>query len=428
MTPPEEDTVNGPWRRAATALLCTAALAAVAALAGCGAGGVAAPVRGGRLGAGWHVYPGAFASTDAYRSGPVSLAAQPAGCFIAVGMDNTGYGGAAATWSADGDCTHPILVGGKHTGDEQKPELDRSGQLLDVAVGADGWMVAAGRLQFANDFGGYNGEFLRGGGGTGGWLSVATVDDPTNDTGDDQTRRGHLGPAAITALPGGGYVAVGRHDAVPAAWTSPTGVDWTEVPMPLAAGQTSAAATDVTTGPGGTLVALGSITTDPDFATANGSPAAWYSTDGGHHWQQATLPAGTGGQLTAVVGWSGGFTAVGGSGLAGGTPVVMNSPDGRTWTADPAPAKAGAQWLRAAVALPDGTILASAGTGRSAGRTPDTECATAWRRAGPGVPGGRWTAEPLGCHGVPTALTALSDGRVAAAFWGTLWLRAAGSR
>jgi hypothetical protein len=77
----------------------------------------------------------------------VSLATQAAGCFIGAGTDNTGSGGAAATWSAAGDCTRPTPVGGKKTDGGQKPELDRSGQLLDVAVGADGWMVAAGRTR-----------------------------------------------------------------------------------------------------------------------------------------------------------------------------------------------------------------------------------------------------------------------------------------
>jgi hypothetical protein len=148
---------------------------------------------------------------------------------------------------------------------------------------------------------------------------------------------------------------------------------------------------------------------------------AWYSTNGGKGWQQVAPPAPSGGRLTAVAGWSGGFTAVGGSTASGGDPVVLDSPDGRAWTADPAPARAGAQWLRAAVALPDGTVVASAGTTASAGSYDARACATAWRRAG--GTGGPWTKEPLGCHGVPTALTALSDSRVAAAFWGTLWLR-----
>lgn len=49
----------------------------------------------------------------------------------------------------------------------------------------------------------------------------------------------------------------------------------------------------------------------------------------------------------------------------------------------------------------------------------DEACAAAWHRDGDGT----WSSEKLGCHGVPEAMTVLVDGRIAAAFWSTLWLR-----
>jgi hypothetical protein len=74
--------------------------------------------------------------------------------------------------------------------------------------------------------------------------------------------------------------------------------------------------------------------------SADGSPAVWESADGGSTWARAT-GAGlqrTGlQQLTAVAHGTAGWVAVGGPDEAGtpvpGHPVVVGSPDGRTWSA-----------------------------------------------------------------------------------------------
>jgi hypothetical protein len=82
-------------------------------------------------------------------------------------------------------------------------------------------------------------------------------------------------------------------------------------------------------------------------------------------------------------------------------------------------ARSGARAFGAAMALPDGDLVAAASAGSSTGPDRDQQCATAWHRD----VAGHWTQERLGCHGVPDTMTVLSDGRIAAAFWSTLWIR-----
>lgn len=184
--------------------------------------------------------------------------------------------------------------------------------------------------------------------------------------------------------------------------------------MPLPAGQPEATPVDVTAAPDGVLIAIGTTGGD-NFDDQY--PVAWRSIDGGQRWTIARLPTAKGTQLSAVVATGGGFTAVGRR-YATMSAVVLDSTNGNRWSVDRSAAEAGAHALAGAVALPGGTLLAAAATGSATGSRSDQQCAAAWRRA----PSGVWTQQNLGCHGIPTALAVLSDGRIAAAFWHTLWL------
>jgi hypothetical protein len=102
---------------------------------------------------------------------------------------------------------------------------------------------------------------------------------------------------------------------------------------------------------------------------------------------------------------------------------VLTSPDGVNWTRDESLAAAGGLRVSAATVLPDGEVIAVSEDGQHAGGDspgPDERCAVAWLRDADG-----WAQEPVGCHGIPTGLTALDDGSVAAVHWSTLFLRPA---
>ncbi len=393
------------------------AVVAVAVLAGCASPTTADPPSG------WHAYPRAFAVTDANRSGPLALAALHEGCFLAVGMDNTGFGGNAATWTASGDCTHPSRSDDAPSGpgDDSAPSYDED-QFVDAVQGGDGDIVAVDRHAYHNDSFGYDSALARRVDGV--WQATARLTEPRPTT-PGPTVHGsarHVGPAAVTALPGSGYVAVGRRDdttypwyALPTVWTSATGSAWTEAKLPLPAGQQTATPTDVVAAPDGTLVAIGQAGGPETTAQL---PVAWRSTDRGGHWTLVVIPATAGTWLGTVVATGSGFTAVGGTPGHSERTAVWTSPTGTRWSADRSAAQAGARPFAAAVALPDGGLLAAAATGNSTGPDRNQECAATWHRDVTG----HWTQESLGCHGVPGTMTVLPDGRIAAAFWSTLWL------
>jgi hypothetical protein len=93
----------------------------------------------------------------------------------------------------------------------------------------------------------------------------------------------------------------------------------------------------------------------------------------------------------APIGARTGFVALGNGQDDARQPTVgYTSPDGVVWTRDDGSGRSGMRGVRATVGLPDGTLLATTGTGanrdgRQAGN--DDECAQAWRYAA-----GTWTA------------------------------------
>ncbi|SNT55468.1 hypothetical protein SAMN05421812_109223 [Asanoa hainanensis] len=117
------------------------------------------------------------------------------------------------------------------------------------------------------------------------------------------------------------------------------------------------------------------------------------------------------------------FVALGGTdGDVRGSALVLTSADGEVWQRDDAAAEADARMLTAATVLLDGRLLAVSSTGEESesdqsGGT--RECAAAWLVTNDA----RWTREELGCDGVPTSMGRLTDSRIAAVYWTTLFVR-----
>lgn len=348
----------------------------------------------------WRVLPGAFPVDDDWMSGPRLLVPSPSGCFVGLGTDSNyaGTGKIPAYWQAAGDCTKPQRIGGKDrpVGDGL-PSEDRSTVMAAVPAHGGGYL-AVGRHIYHGDAYAYDSQVYRGEPGS--WRRIAEfrTGTPTSS---------HIGPAALVTIKGG-YLAVGHRERTAVAWTSADGIRWREVLLP---GAGEATVKTVTAGPDGRLVAVG----DRGYAR----PAGWVSTDGGAHWQAANMPK-TGGtpQLWTVVHDGQQYMALGGvDGEQRAAALVLISYDGLTWHRDDTAANAGARLMTAAVALPDGTVYAAAGTGPNA-QMPNEQCAVVWRWDGQ-----RWVAEDLGCHGIPTSFAPLGDGGVAAVHWSTLFLR-----
>jgi len=136
---------------------------------------------------------------------------------------------------------------------------------------------------------------------------------------------------AVAAGPSG-FVSAGSHDNQPAVWTSPDGRAWTTINLQMPAGASAGVIQQVAVN-GSRVVALGQQT------TADGiQPLAERSTDGGLTWQPVPFsPPGPGVTFTALTSSSGGFTAAGQFGAAGGDlgAAVWTSADGVTWTRAP---------------------------------------------------------------------------------------------
>ena len=134
---------------------------------------------------------------------------------------------------------------------------------------------------------------------------------------------------AVTAT-AGGFVAVGAHGPLPAAWITADGRAWSLTDLPLPAGATAAALQHVAAA-GRTVVATGVA------RVAGGQvPFSARSADGGRTWTETELPvpAGTA-EVSAVAATAGGFTVTGTFGATAGERdvVVWTSRDGTTWQA-----------------------------------------------------------------------------------------------
>ncbi|MGD0241991.1 MAG: sialidase family protein [Streptosporangiaceae bacterium] len=171
---------------------------------------------------------------------------------------------------------------------------------------------------------------------------------------------------AVTAT-AGGFMAVGSHGPLPAAWTTPDGRAWSLTDLPLPAGATAAALQHVAAA-GRTVVATGVA------RIAGGQlPFSARSADGGRTWTETELPvpAGTA-EVSAVAATAGGFTVTGTFGASAGERdvVVWTSWDGTTWKA----------------ATPAGPGLA----------TPGVQAITGLAATGHGLTGVGFTATPAG--------------------------------
>jgi hypothetical protein len=187
------------------------------------------------------------------------------------------------------------------------------------------------------------------------------------------------------------------------------------------------------------LTAIGaSAATEVTAGAANGGPALWASADGGATWTRAAITgpaaltaAGTG-QLADVTHGPAGWLAVGTTLGGRGGPLVVSSPDARTWTAAGGIARNAV--AAAAAAGPSGYVI----VGRQSGGTAGMSAAAAWYA--PGLTGwraatvagtaatGQGQQEASGGQ-MMNAVTAAKGGFVAVGSSGTrpaAWLSASG--
>jgi hypothetical protein len=363
------------------------------------------PVGGGPAGP-WRAYPGAFDGRGGYLSGPRVLVADPDGCYAGFGQDHGALGIGPAYWIAAGDCLRPTNVTPtqRPIGDVL-PTDDRTTVVAAIAAHGGGFLVVV-RHRYFGDAYAYDSVILRGR-PTGGWQRIAEFD-------TDTPRSSHIGPNALVAVERG-YVAVGNRERAPVAWISRDGSSWREIALPLPSGSREAYVSSIVTGPDGRLVAVGQHVVRGSIS----GPAAWLSTDNGATWRSADVPSATGSpRLNSVVRTGRRYLALGAvDGNLGSPALVLASADGSRWAVDRTVAAAGVPYLATALATSDGVVFAVSGMGRGSDG-PDRLCATAWRLAA-----GAWTAEPMGCHGLPTSMVALADGRIAAVYSHTLYLR-----
>jgi hypothetical protein len=174
-------------------------------------------------------------------------------------------------------------------------------------------------------------------------------------------------------------------------------------------------------------------TTQVAAGSANGLPAAWVSADGGSVWKRATgatqaaLNRPGNEQLTSVAHGAAGWLAVGGPATATPQgPVVIGSPDGRTWTElDGAGAFTGQGQVVTSAAAAGKAGYVIVGREPAGGRT----AAAAWYA--PNLTGWQLAtaARPGGAGSQMNAVTATGKGFVAVGSAGTrpaAWLSASG--
>ncbi len=123
-----------------------------------------------------------------------------------------------------------------------------------------------------------------------------------------------------------GFVAVGQHGAVPAAWISADGRAWRLIDVPTVAGASSAYLRHVTAS-GNRLVAVGTV-----FRAGGSAPLLAVSANGGLTWHAVSIRLPASARLTGVTATSSGFVAVGTIGAPNRLDVVvLTSADGTEW-------------------------------------------------------------------------------------------------
>jgi hypothetical protein len=361
----------------------------------------------------WQAYPGVFA-------GPAGSTADVAGlilddsCFHAVGTV-TGSAGVSgvASWTAGGDCTAPAPLR-----PQEAPGPDDSGftddqTIIGVVNPARGSMFNGDPAVVVRH------RYSDGRAGTEVLLGTPNGWRPAWFPGD-------LPPAAEAPLPSTvgethmSLLAAGRHGDRLVTWSYVGFSPWSErtlpgpdgaVPLGVAAEPFSREASRVMI----TAVVVG---------RAGDRGLIWRSADTAATWDVREVP---GVRAVTDVTWDGTvFVALAEPDRDGAGPVVLTSAGGARWTVDErvAPA-AGALTGVVALIRPDddrGMVLGGPPAPPpmvfAVGSPGESGCASVFRRDATA-----WVAEPLGCHGSPSALLALPDGRIAAAGGDTLWLR-----
>jgi hypothetical protein len=342
----------------------------------------------------WEAFPGAFQAPSGATADVVSLVGRT-DCFSAVGTVRAGGSSVIASWEAAGDCRTTRAIW-----PSVAPTAAVDDSLLRV-VNADGTDL-------------WHGDAL------------AVVVNPASSTGyllkgqPDAWVQEEL-PTNATAVPTAAgpdepfLLLAGRRGAGIAAWLY-SGWDWqvTPLPAPDGAEPLSAAGMPHTTDkfiPPATVI----------VGHAGRRAVIWRSSAGGRDWHSMELTAAS--TLTDVVFDGAELIAIGTAPTGG--PIVLTSTDGQTWQPD-------TRALPPHITQPFRALFVlrapSSGFALGGPQPPlppvyavgETEsgCAAVYRRDTTA-----WVAESLGCHGVPTSLLRLRDGRLAAAGGTTLWLR-----
>jgi len=357
----------------------------------------------------WRVVRQAFEVKSEWMGGPQVIVADPEACFTGFGRD----GLSTAYWVGEGECTTARVVSPKpFTGGDSLPSEDRN-SIMTAVPARNGGYLALTRHTYHGDAYAYSTAVLHGDGTPDGWRTVARFEAGENE----DSKASHIGPQSL-AVTKNGYVAVGRHNERALAWLSDYGTTWRPVNLPPAEGASSTSVTSVAAAPDGRLVAMGTSARPNEPYTLK----SWVSKDGGRTWRHGTVPdIGGSPQVHALLHDGKRFVALGGTdGDIRGPALVLTSTDGRTWQQDDAGTDT--RMITAATVVPGEGLLAVSSTGeeRESDESGGTrECASAWLATRDGT----WTGVDLGCHGVPTSLAVLADGRVAAVHWTTLFLR-----
>ncbi|MEV6930755.1 hypothetical protein AB0M46_40570 [Dactylosporangium sp. NPDC051485] len=397
---------TGRWRPVAAGALALLALAG-AAVAACRA------TDGSEGPAVWRAYPGAFTAPAGATAAATLLMPAPDGCFYAIGPVDAGQRRWTGTWRGTADCATvrrewPVEL------PPTSPQITERETVVDAVEGPQDWLTVSATTA-----------------GDAAWATTSRGTPEHWEAGQLRTPRDAAGdvPAGIGVVRGR-FAVVGLHGTAPTVYLSPGYGPWDDRPLPQPRnGGDDVRPLAVAGAPGRYRLDSGTrrLVEDVGPAVAVGRSGdravVWTSRDGGAEWS-ADTPAGAT-ELTDVVHDGSAFVAVG---AAGRSALVLTSDNGSIWAPDRRGVPAGALPWRAVFALrpPTGRgepmVLGGPAAPPPAvyavGPAAEHDCATAWRRDE-----GAWVAEPLGCHGVPTALLRLPDGRIAAVSGTTLLLR-----